>query len=169
MNIRIGNGFDVHKFSPDRKLILGGVHIEHPQGLLGHSDADVLVHAIIDSLLGAGSLPDIGQLFPDTDPQYKDISSLELLQKVGNMLGDMQVQIINIDSIVICESPKIYPYIDAMKKNISNSLNGLETERIGIKGKTSEGLGFTGRGEGIAAMAVCLVLFNGHFDKLSDH
>jgi 2-C-methyl-D-erythritol 2,4-cyclodiphosphate synthase len=157
MNIRIGNGFDVHKFSPDRKLILGGVHIDH-KGLLGHSDADVLIHAIIDSLLGAVSLPDIGQLFPDTDPQYKNISSLELLQKVDNMLYDMQAQIINIDTIVICESPKIYPYIDAMKKNISNSLKGLEIERIGIKGKTAEGLGFIGRGEGISVMASSLIL-----------
>ena len=157
MNIRIGNGFDVHKFSSDRKLILGGVHIEHHKGLLGHSDADVLVHAIIDSLLGAASLPDIGQLFQNTDPQYKDISSLELLRKVSDMLFNMQAQIINIDTVVICESPKIFPYIKAMKENISNSLKDLEIEKIGIKGKTTEGLGFTGRGEGIAVMASSLL------------
>ena len=160
MNIRIGNGFDAHKFSADRKLILGGVHIEHPQGLLGHSDADVLVHAIIDSLLGAASQPDIGQLFPDTDPKYKNISSLELLQETGCILFKIPVQIINIDTVVICESPKISSYIDAMKKNISQSLS-LEPARIGIKGKTTEGLGFTGKGEGIAVMASSLVLLNG--------
>jgi 2-C-methyl-D-erythritol 2,4-cyclodiphosphate synthase len=161
MNIRIGNGFDVHKFSPDRKLILGGVHIEYPQGLLGHSDADVLVHAIIDSLLGAASLADIGQLFPDNAPKYKDISSLKLLQEVNNLLLNMSIQIINIDTVVVCQSPKIFPYIDEMKKNISDSLNGLEIERIGIKGKTTEELGFTGRGEGIAVMASSLVLLGG--------
>ena len=159
MNIRIGNGFDVHKFSNDRKLVLGGVYIDHPKGLLGHSDADVLVHAIIDSLLGALSLPDIGQMFPDTDSKYKDISSLKLLEEVGNILDEKSVQIMNIDSIIICESPKIFTYIDEMKKNISHSLKGLDVDRIGIKGKTTEGLGFTGRGEGIAAMASSLVLF----------
>ena len=158
MNIRIGNGFDVHKFSSDRKLILGGVYIEHHKGLLGHSDADVLVHAIIDSLLGATSLSDIGQLFPDSDPKYKNINSLELLKEVNDKLFDKQVQIINIDTVVICESPKISPYITEMKKNISSCLNGLEIEKIGIKGKTSEGLGFTGRGEGIAVMASALVM-----------
>lgn len=156
-NLRVGTGFDVHAFAGNRKLILGGVHIEYKYGLLGHSDADVLVHAVIDSLLGAAGLPDIGTLFPDTDVKYKEVSSLILLRNVSEMLIRKNIEVINIDSVVICEKPRIREYITAMKSNISGSLNGLSADRIGIKGKTTEKLGFTGRGEGIAAQAVSLI------------
>jgi 2-C-methyl-D-erythritol 2,4-cyclodiphosphate synthase len=157
-NIRIGTGYDVHAFAKGRDLILGGVKIDYESGLLGHSDADVLVHAIIDSLLGAANLGDIGKLFPDTDNKYKGISSIELLKQVNALLIKKDIQIINIDTIVICERPKIKDFTDKMKLNISASLNGLSVDRIGIKGTTTEKLGFTGRGEGIAAQAVSLVL-----------
>ncbi len=156
-NIRIGIGYDVHPFAENRKLVIGGESIDHKLGLMGHSDADVLVHAIIDSLLGAANLGDIGKLFPDDDDQYKDISSIELLMRVNNLLQDKKIQIINIDTILICEKPKIKDHVDKMKLNISKALNGLPVERIGIKGKTTEKLGFTGRGEGIAAQAISLI------------
>jgi 2-C-methyl-D-erythritol 2,4-cyclodiphosphate synthase len=156
-NIRIGIGYDVHAFARDRDLVLGGLRIEHEFGLMGHSDADVLVHAIIDALLGAAALGDIGQHFPDTDPKYKGISSIELLNQVNALLLKKNISIINIDSVIICEKPKIKDYAEKMKLKISAALNGLSVEKIGIKGKTTEKLGFTGRGEGIAAHAVCLL------------
>lgn len=156
-SLRIGIGYDAHPFVSGKKLMLGGVKCEHIMGLDGHSDADVLVHAIIDSLLGAANMGDIGMLFPDTDPHYKNISSITLLSKVGERLMQKNIEIINIDSIIICEKPKIAPYIDEMKKNLSQVLNGLDTDRIGVKGKTTEKLGFTGREEGIAAQAVSLI------------
>lgn len=156
--LRIGIGYDVHAFAEGRDLILGGVKIDYKYGLMGHSDADVLIHAIIDSLLGAGNLGDIGKLFPDTDAKYKDISSIELLKKVNSLLLSKNIEIINIDSVVICEKPKIRDYSDKMKSAISIALNNIDVNRIGIKGTTTEKLGFTGRGEGIAAQAVSLIL-----------
>ncbi|MFH0976061.1 MAG: 2-C-methyl-D-erythritol 2,4-cyclodiphosphate synthase [Spirochaetota bacterium] len=157
-NLRIGIGFDVHAFAKGRPLFLGGVKIDYEYGLLGHSDADVLIHAIMDSLLGAANLGDIGRLFPDTDLKYKDISSIELLKNVSTLLREKNIEIINIDSVVICEQPKIKGYIGSMKSAISGALNGLTADRIGIKGTTTEKLGFTGRKEGIAAQAVSLIL-----------
>jgi 2-C-methyl-D-erythritol 2,4-cyclodiphosphate synthase len=156
--LRIGIGYDVHAFSEERSLILGGVKFDHELGLLGHSDADVLIHAIIDSLLGAANLGDIGRLFPDTDEKYKNISSIELLKNVSGLLKSKNIKIINIDSVLVCERPKIKDNTDQMKLNISRALDGLDVSRIGIKGKTSEKLGFTGREEGIAAQAVALIL-----------
>lgn len=157
MNIRIGIGYDVHPFSGERKLVLGGENIDFPEGLAGHSDADVLVHAVIDSILGATNIGDIGKLFPAGDNKYKDISSIELLKRVNDILIEKGIDIINIDSVLICEAPKIAAHVDAMKNNISKALNDLPVDRIGIKGTTTEKLGFTGRGEGIAAQAVTLV------------
>jgi 2-C-methyl-D-erythritol 2,4-cyclodiphosphate synthase len=157
-NIRIGIGYDVHAFSKGRSLILGGVKIDHEYGLLGHSDADVLVHAVIDAILGAANLGDIGKLFPDTEDKFKGISSIELLKQVNALLLKKNIVIINIDSVVICESPKIKDFADKMKSNISSALNGLPVDRISIKGKTTEKLGFTGRSEGIAAHAVSLII-----------
>lgn len=159
-SLRTGIGFDSHRFSDNRKLVLGGVEIDYSLGLQGHSDADVLIHAVIDSLLSPAGEGDIGQLFPDTDPAYKNINSLELLYRVYQMLKKKSLSVINIDTIVICETPKIGPYIDAMKKNISEALGGLPVSRIGIKGKTTEKMGFTGRQEGIAVQAVSLVILS---------
>ena len=156
-NIRIGIGFDVHRFAAGRDLILGGEKIDHPVGLLGHSDADVLVHAIMDALLGAASFGDIGKLFPDTDNRYKNIRSINLLKEVGDLLAGKKISIINIDSTIICETPKVASYVPSMKLNISEALGGLSLDRIGIKGTTTEKLGFTGRGEGIAAQAAVLL------------
>lgn len=156
--LRVGNGYDVHRFVSGRDLILGGQKIDHDLGLDGHSDADVLVHSIMDSLLGASGLGDIGKHFPDNDLSYKDISSIKLLEKVYRFLTEKQIQIINIDSTVICEKPKILPYVSYMKANISSALGGLDPDSIGIKGTTSEGLGFTGRGEGIAVYSVSLLI-----------
>ena len=153
---RIGTGFDVHRLVEGRKLILGGVEVPYEKGLDGHSDADVAVHALMDALLGAASLPDIGRLFPDNDDSYKGISSLILLEKVGEKLKENGFQISNVDITIICQQPKLAPYIDAMKVNIAKVLN-LETEDVGLKATTTEKLGFTGRGEGIAAEAVCLL------------
>jgi len=156
-SIRIGIGYDVHPFERGRDLILGGLRIDYTYGLGGHSDADVLVHAIIDAICGAAGFGDIGKLFPDTNDMYKNIRSIILLQKVCTMLKDSAAEIINIDSVVICEKPKILPYVDEMKKMISEALDNLPVDRIGIKGKTTEGLGFTGRSEGIAVQAVALL------------
>lgn len=156
-SIRIGIGYDVHPFERGRDLILGGLRIDYIYGLGGHSDADVLVHAIIDAICGAAGFGDIGKLFPDTNDMYKNIRSIILLQKVCTMLKDSAAEIINIDSVVICEKPKILPYVDEMKKMISEALDNLPVDRIGIKGKTTEGLGFTGRSEGIAVQAVALL------------
>lgn len=154
--MRAGIGYDVHMFQKNRKLILGGVEIKHPAGLAGHSDADVLVHAIMDSLLGAAGLDDIGVYFPDTDDAFKNISSLNLLSKVGTIIKEAGYTVINIDSIIIMEKPKVAPYTAQMKKNIARALEADE-ERIGIKATTTESLGFCGRGEGAAAQAVALL------------
>ena len=154
MEYRVGTGFDVHKFEEGRKLILGGVDIPYEKGLAGHSDADVLVHALMDALLGAAAMGDIGRHFPDTDQKYKGISSLKLLEHVGSLLLDEGYSIGNVDVTVIAQAPKIAPHIEAMRDNIAETLK-LEKSRINIKGTTTEKLGFTGRKEGIAAEAVC--------------
>ncbi len=156
VNLRIGNGFDVHQFVTGRDLILGGKKIEYRFGLQGHSDADVLIHAVIDSLLGAAGLMDIGRMFPDTDRSYKDISSMALLGSVRESLETIPAVIVNIDTIVICQEPKISPHIDDMRKNLATALR-IDPSRVNIKGKTTEGLGFTGRGEGIACYSVALL------------
>jgi 2-C-methyl-D-erythritol 2,4-cyclodiphosphate synthase len=153
---RIGNGFDVHRFSADRKLILGGVEIPHESGLIGHSDADVLLHSITDALLGALGEKDIGFHFPDTDPKFKDISSITILKETDRILKSGKYEIVNIDSVIICQLPKLEPYIDSMKSNISDTL-GIKISDIGIKATTTEHLGFTGREEGIAATAIVLI------------
>lgn len=154
--IRIGMGYDVHKLVSDRKLIMGGVEIPHEVGLLGHSDADVLVHAIMDALLGAAALGDIGKHFPDTDPQYKGISSIKLLEYVGRLLQDEKVMIHNIDSTIIAQAPKMAPHIQIMRENIAQAL-GVDVDQINVKATTEEGLGFTGAKEGIASQAIALV------------
>lgn len=154
--MRIGMGYDVHKLVTNRDLILGGVKIPYEKGLLGHSDADVLLHAIMDSLLGAAALGDIGKHFPDTDPKYKGASSLELLEHVGNLLKENNFTIGNIDSTIIAQRPKLAPYIPTMRKNIANVLN-IPIENINVKATTEEGLGFTGNGEGISSNSICLL------------
>ena len=154
--MRIGTGYDVHRLVEDRKLILCGVEIPYELGLLGHSDADVALHAIMDALLGAASLKDIGYHFPDTDPAYKGASSMELLRKVGNMLDEKMYVISNIDCTIICQRPKLRPYLDQMVRNVAEAL-GIEESQVNIKATTEEGLGFTGTGEGISSQAVCLL------------
>jgi len=154
--MRIGFGYDAHKLIKGRKLILGGVQIQHEMGLLGHSDADVLTHAIIDALIGAIGEGDIGKLFPDSDVKYKDISSIVLLKKVYDIILKKGYKIVNIDCTVVLQRPKILPFVDMMKKNISDALN-LPEALINIKGKTTEGLGFEGREEGVCAYAVALL------------
>lgn len=154
--MRIGQGYDVHKLVPERKLILGGVTIPYEKGLLGHSDADVLVHAVMDALLGAAALGDIGQHFPDTDPAYEGISSIELLKKVGELLKDEGYIIENIDATIIAQRPKLASYRPQMAKNIANALE-LPVNRVSIKATTEEGLGFTGSGEGISSQAITLL------------
>ncbi len=149
-------GFDAHQLTPDRKLVLGGVEIPYPYGLSGHSDADVLTHAIIDALLGAVGLGDIGQHFPESDPIFKGISSLVLLARTGKMLTQKGHQIANIDSTLIMESPKMAPYVTQCRRNIASALE-IDIEQISVKATTTEGMGFTGRKEGIAAMAVALI------------
>lgn len=156
MGMRVGLGYDVHKLAENRKLILGGVEIPYEKGLLGHSDADVLVHAIMDALLGAGKLGDIGVLFPDTDPKYKGISSITLLKYVNDEISKKGIRIINIDSIIVAQKPKMRPYIPEMEKNIAAALN-INIDDINIKATTEEELGFTGSGEGISSKAVCLI------------
>lgn len=154
--MRIGMGYDVHRLAEDRKLILGGVEIPYEKGLLGHSDADVLLHAIMDALLGAAALGDIGKHFPDTDPAYKGISSLELLGKVGELLEENSFLIENIDATIIAQAPKMRPHIDDMRENIARVL-GITPKQVNVKATTEEGLGFTGSGEGIASQAICLL------------
>lgn len=154
--MRIGIGYDAHKLVEGRDLILGGVKLEHPKGLLGHSDADVLLHAIIDALIGAVGQGSIGDFFPDTDPQYKGISSLELLKRVYQTIRSEGYLIKNIDSTVVLEEPRLKPYIQKMKENIAGTLD-LDPSQVNVKGKTEEGMGFTGKKEGISALAVCLV------------
>jgi 2-C-methyl-D-erythritol 2,4-cyclodiphosphate synthase len=153
MSYRFGFGYDIHRFAPDRKFVLGGVQLPSEQGLEGHSDADVLLHAICDALLGAAALGDIGGHFPNTDPRFKDISSLKLLSMVKELLISSGYQVINIDSTVVLEAPKIASFIPAMRQNISESL-ALSVTQVSVKATTHEGLGSMGRGEGCAAFAV---------------
>lgn len=159
MDIRIGTGFDVHAFAENRKLVLGGVEIPYELGLSGHSDADVLTHAVMDSLLGAAALGDIGKLFPDNDDKYKGISSLKLLAEVNMKLKAEGYSINNIDAVIIAQAPKIAPYTEKMSEAIASVL-GTSPDRISIKGTTTEHLGFTGRKEGIAAQAAALIVKN---------
>ena len=154
--MRIGMGYDVHKLVEGRKLILGGVEIPNEKGLLGHSDADVLLHAIMDALLGAAALGDIGKHFPDTDPAYKGISSIRLLEHVADLLEEHQFLIENIDATIIAQRPKMRPYIDTMRENIAKALK-IEADQINVKATTEEGLGFTGSGEGISSQAICML------------
>lgn len=154
--MRIGHGYDVHRLVEGRKLILGGVDIPYEKGLLGHSDADVLVHAIMDALLGAAALGDIGKLFPDNDPSYSGIDSMILLKKVGEVLKNNGYCVENIDSTIIAQRPKLAPYINTMRENIANVL-GIPVSRVSVKATTEEKLGFTGEGLGIAAHGVCLI------------
>ncbi len=156
MKFRVGQGFDVHALVTGRRLVLGGVEIPFTHGLAGHSDADVLLHAITDALLGAAGLGDIGRMFPDTDARYAGADSLELLKTAAARVQATGWRIGNIDSTVIAQQPKFAPYVDAMRERIAGAL-GIEVDAIGIKGKTTEQLGFTGRGEGIAALAVALL------------
>ena len=155
--MRVGIGYDVHRLTENRALILGGVEIPFEKGLLGHSDADVLVHAIMDALLGAAALGDIGKHFPDTDPRYEGISSLELLRHVGNLLEEHGYAVENIDSVVIAQRPRLLPYIPQMVENVARVL-GVEKSQVNIKATTEEGLGFTGNGEGISAQSVCMLI-----------
>ena len=154
--MRIGMGYDVHKLVEDRDLILGGVKIPYSLGLLGHSDADVLLHAIMDSLLGAAALGDIGKHFPDSDHRYKGISSIELLKHVGSLLKENNWLIENIDSTIIAQKQKMAPHIENMRKNISEALN-INIDQINVKATTEEGLGFTGEGKGISSQSICLL------------
>ena len=154
--MRIGMGYDVHKLVEDRDLILAGVKIPYSLGLLVHSDADVLLHAIMDSLLGAAALGDIGKHFPDSDHRYKGISSIELLKHVGSLLKENNWLIENIDSTIIAQKPKMAPHIENMRKNISEALN-INIDQINVKATTEEGLGFTGEGKGISSQSICLL------------
>ena len=160
--MRIGMGYDVHKLVEGRKLIIGGVEIPYEKGLLGHSDADVLLHAISDALLGAAALGDIGKHFPDTDPAYKGADSLKLLAHVGRLLEENCFFIENIDATIIAQAPKMRPHIDTMRSNIANAL-GIDIAQVNVKATTEEGLGFTGSGEGISSQAVCLLTSPSNF------
>ncbi len=164
--MRIGTGYDVHRLTEARKLIIGGVEIPYEKGLLGHSDADVLLHAISDALLGAAALGDIGKLFPDNDPEYEGISSLILLEKVGELLAGKGFVVNNIDSTIIAQKPKLSPYIETMREKIAGALL-LDKTCVSVKATTEEGLGFTGKGEGIAAQAVCILRDPGDFIESS--
>ena len=155
--MRVGLGYDVHRLVPDRALILGGVEIPYEKGLLGHSDADVLLHAIMDAMLGAAAMGDIGKHFPDTDPKYEGASSLELLKRVGELLEEELYVVENIDATIIAQKPKMAPHIPKMRENIAKTL-GLELDQINIKATTEEGLGFTGSGEGISSQAICSLM-----------
>ena len=154
--IRIGHGYDVHKLVPERRLMLGGVEIPHTHGLLGHSDADVLLHAISDALLGAAALGDIGCLFPDNDPQYAGADSWKLLCEVVRVLAQNGCRVLNLDATVLAQAPKLRPYIPAMRARIADAC-GIDVSLVSVKATTEEGLGFSGRKEGIAAHAVCLI------------
>lgn len=156
LNMRIGTGYDVHRLEEGRKLIIGGAEITYTMGLKGHSDADVLVHAIMDAMLGAAALGDIGRHFPDNDPAYEGISSLVLLQKVGELISEKLYYVGNIDATIIAQRPKMAGYIEDMRANIAKTLN-IDIDQVNIKATTEEGLGFTGEGLGIAAQAVCLL------------
>lgn len=154
--MRIGHGYDVHRLAEGRKLILGGVEIPHEKGLLGHSDADVLAHAVMDALLGAAALGDIGKHFPDNDEKYKGADSIELLKEVCRILCENGYKIGNIDSTILCQSPKLAPHIDSMRKNLAEAC-GIDISLVSVKATTEEKLGFTGDGSGIAVHAVCLI------------
>lgn len=154
--MRVGMGYDVHKLTENRDLILGGVKIPWEKGLLGHSDADVLIHAVMDALLGAAALGDIGKHFPDTDPVYKGISSMKLLTHVMELLKENGFSVGNVDAVIIAQKPKMAPHIPQMRKNLAEAM-GISENRVNVKATTEEGLGFTGRGEGIASQAVCLL------------
>jgi len=155
--IRIGHGYDVHKLVEGRKLILGGVDIPHETGLLGHSDADVAVHAVMDAMLGALALGDIGKHFPDTDPVYSGADSIKLLKRVTEIIAEKGYSVGNIDSTIICQAPKLAPHIDMMRKNIAEAI-GCDISQVSVKATTEEKLGFTGAKEGISAHAVCVLL-----------
>ncbi len=155
--MRIGTGYDVHKLVEGRKLIIGGVEIPYEKGLLGHSDADVLVHAVMDALLGAAALGDIGKHFPDSDPKYKGADSLMLMREVKRILAENGYQVGNVDATIIAQAPRMSPHIDTMRHNIADAL-GLDVSLVSVKATTEERLGFTGRGEGISAQAVALIL-----------
>ena len=155
--MRIGTGYDVHKLVEGRKLIIGGVEIPYEKGLLGHSDADVLVHAVMDALLGAAALGDIGKHFPDSDPKYKGADSLMLMREVRRILSENGFEVGNVDATIIAQAPKMSPHIDSMRRNIADAL-GLDVSQVSVKATTEERLGFTGRGEGISAQAVALIL-----------
>lgn len=165
--MRIGTGYDVHRLGPGRRLVIGGVDIPYELGLIGHSDADVLLHAVMDALLGAAALGDIGKHFPDTDDRYKGISSLKLLEHVGELLSENGYIIENIDATIIAQDPKMRPYIDEMISNIAKTL-GIEDSQVNVKATTEEGLGFTGRGEGISSQAVCLLSCVGDLLTVND-
>ena len=154
--MRIGTGYDVHALAEGRRLVIGGVEIEYEKGLLGHSDADVLLHAVMDALLGAAALGDIGKHFPDTDPRYEGADSLMLLKEVGGMLSEKFLFVENIDATVIAQAPKLRPYIDRMRQNIADALE-LDIDQVNVKATTEEHLGFTGQGLGISAQAVCIL------------
>lgn len=160
--MRVGLGYDVHRLVEERKLILGGVEIPYEKGLLGHSDADVLLHAIMDALLGAAALGDIGKHFPDTDEKYKGISSIKLLEEVGKMLEDNMYVINNIDATIIAQRPKVGPYREQMVKNIAKALK-IDENLVNIKATTEEGLGFTGKGEGISTQAIASISYAGDY------
>lgn len=155
-NIRIGHGYDVHKLAENRDLIIGGVKIPHTLGLLGHSDADVLLHAVSDALLGALALGDIGKHFPDTDPNYKGADSLKLLEKVVELISEKGYEVSNLDAVIIAQKPKLAPYIDQMRKNIADTCHA-DISQVSVKATTEERLGFTGREEGISAHCVALL------------
>ena len=155
-NLRIGHGYDVHRLVEGRKLILGGVDIPWERGLLGHSDADVLTHAVMDALTGAARLGDVGKLFPDTDPAYAGISSLKLLAEVGRLLNERGYQVVNIDATLLAQAPKVGPYKQEMAENMARAL-GIQPDQVNVKATTEEGLGFTGDGSGMAAHAVVLL------------
>jgi 2-C-methyl-D-erythritol 2,4-cyclodiphosphate synthase len=165
IDLRIGYGADAHRLVPGRKLILGGVEISFDRGLEGHSDADVLAHAIGDALLGALALGDLGRHFPDTDPQYRDCSSLSLLQRIASMISEKNAQIQNIDCSIIAEAPRLAPHLQEMKGNLARAL-GVDPGQISVKATTTEGLGFCGQGEGIEARAVALVKIGGEWRPL---
>lgn len=154
--MRVGIGYDAHKLVKGRKLILGGVDVPYKKGLLGHSDADVLAHAIIDAIIGAMAAGSIGEFFPDTDPRYKDVSSLKLLSMIAEVALGKDLIINNVDSVIVCQDPKLLPYMAQMRDNIAKTL-GLDNSRVNVKAKTEEGMGFTGKKEGISAYAVALI------------
>ncbi|HEX6309166.1 MAG TPA: 2-C-methyl-D-erythritol 2,4-cyclodiphosphate synthase [Longimicrobiales bacterium] len=154
--MRVGIGYDSHRFAPDRRLVLGGVEIEHTHGLAGHSDADAVAHAVTDALLGAAGLGDIGRLFPPGDEEWRDADSIELLRRAAERAAEQNYQVVNVDVTVVCEAPKLAPHADAMSGRLADAL-GIAPRFISVKAKSNEGMGWSGRGEGIAAMAVVLI------------